>query len=94
MVLFFNISNKGKVMRHATWILTKLGDKGFPIICSSSHPDYEKEKYDIAIGQACFERNWSQGRLVDISNYVNLTSGFHIFAFKDSLHEEGVNIPC
>jgi len=80
-------------MRHATWILTKLGDNGFPIICSSGHPDYEKEKYDIAIGQGCFERNWSQGRLVDIADAVNLSDAQPIYAFKDSLREEGIESP-
>jgi len=72
-------------MRHATWILTKLGDNGFPIICSSGHPDYEKEKYDIAIGQGCFERNWRQGRLVNIADRLSFTAGDYVFAFKEDL---------
>ena len=80
-------------MKQATWILTKLGDKGFPIICSSTHPDYSPEKYDVQIGQGCFERNWSQGRLVNIADFVNLSSGQHIFAFRESLHEEGIEVP-
>jgi hypothetical protein len=78
----------------ATWILTKLGGvTGMPIICSSNHPEYSPEKYDIAIGQGCFERNWSKGRLVNIADFINLAGGNYVFAFKDTLHEEGIEIP-
>ena len=81
-------------MMQATWILTKLGGKtGMPIICSSGHPDYSPEKYDVQIGQACFDRNWKQGRLVNIAEFVNLSSVDHVFAFRDALHDEGIELP-
>ena len=67
----------------AHWILTKLGSTGIPIICSSAHPDYNREQYDIQIGQACFDKNYKSGNIVDISEKVNLTQGHHIFAFKE-----------
>tara|TARA_Y100001938_G_C7772413_1_gene273892 strand:- start:126 stop:386 length:261 start_codon:yes stop_codon:yes gene_type:complete len=80
-------------MSQAHWILTKLGGKtGMPVICSSHHPDYERESYDVQIGQACFERNWTEGRLVNIADHVNLCAGHAVFAFKESLDEEGINI--
>ena len=80
-------------MSEAHWVLTKLGGKtGMPVICSSHHPDYEREQYDVQIGQACFERNWKEGRLVNIADRVNLTAGQMIFAFKQSLNEQGVAI--
>jgi len=80
-------------MSHAHWILTKLGGKtGMPVICSSHHPDYEREQYDVQIGQACFEKNWNEGRLVNIADHIDLSAGHAVFAFKDSLNEEGINL--
>ena len=78
----------------AHWILTKLGDTGMPIICSSEHPDRTPEKYDVQIGQACFEKNYQKGSLVNISNYVELSAGYPIFAFKENLTEQGIKIPA
>ena len=81
-------------MRQATWILTKLGGKtGQPIICSSHHPDYSPEKWDVQIGQACFEMNWKSGRLVDVSEHIALSAGHRIFAFQDELAKSGIDIP-
>lgn len=80
-------------MSNASWILTKLGGKtGMPVICSNQHPDYDREQYDVQIGQACFERNWHEGRLVNIADNISLTAGHAVFAFKDSLDEEGINL--
>lgn len=82
-------------MSNAHWILTKLGGKtGMPVICSNQHPDYEREQYDVQIGQACFEKNWTEGRLVNIADHVNLCAGHAIFAFKELLNEEGIEIPA
>jgi hypothetical protein len=72
--------------------MTKLGDNGMPIICSSDHPDRTPEKYDIQIGQSCFEKNWKANRLVDISKLVPLTQGYQVFAFRDWLAENENNI--
>lgn len=69
----------------AHWILTKLGSTGIPIICSSAHPDLKREQYDIQIGQACFDKNYNNGNIVDISDKINLTQGHYVFAFKESL---------
>jgi len=77
----------------AFWVLTKLGDNGMPIICSSDHPDRDPEKYDIKIGQSCFEKNWQANRLVDISERVPLTQGHYVFAFKEWLDEAGISLP-
>lgn len=70
----------------AHWILTKLGSTGIPIICSSQHPDYKKEQYDIRIGQSCFEKNFNSGNIIDISQKVNLTKGYRIFAFSEFIN--------
>lgn len=78
----------------AHWILTKLGKSGIAVICSSEHPDRTPEQYDVQIGQACFEKNWNNGKLVNIADYVNLSAGYPIFAFKDSLAEQGISIPA
>ena len=68
--------------------MTKLGSTGIPIICDSNHPDRTPEKYDIRIGQPCFEKNWQANRLVDISSRVpSLTQGYYVFAFRDWLDE-------
>lgn len=75
------------------WILTKLGNAGMPIICSSEHPDRTPEKYDVQIGQACFEKNYLNGSLVNIADYVDLSAGYPIFAFKENLNEEGIEVP-
>ena len=81
-------------MKESTWILTKLGGKtGMPIICSSHHPDYSPERWDVQLGQACFERNWKTGRLVDICDFVNLSAGHRIFAFQEELDREGIDLP-
>lgn len=81
-------------LENAKWILTKLGSTSIPIICSSAHPDRKPESYDIVIGQACFDINYNNDRLVDIAGYVRgLTTGFSIFAFKENLHELGISIP-
>ena len=80
-------------MSGATWILTKLGDTHLPVICSSHPPYREKDAYDMAIGQSCFEKNWYAGNLVDISPYIGLAEDQPVFAFKDYLDESGINIP-
>lgn len=80
-------------MSNAVWIMTKLGKTGMPIICSSDHPDREPEKYDIQIGQPCFEKNWQANRLVDISERVPLTQGHYVFAFREWFAEEGIAVP-
>ena len=73
-------------MSKPVWILTKLGGKtGSPVICSSGHPDYTPEKWDVQIGQACFERNWREGRLVNIADRLSFTAGDYVFAFKEDL---------
>jgi hypothetical protein len=79
-------------MSQAKWILTKLGNTGIPIICSSEHPDRTPEAYDIVIGQACFEKNWNANRLVNIADKISLTAGFPVLAFKDFLDESGIQI--
>lgn len=80
-------------MKDATWILTKLGGKtGMPVICSSHHPDYEVEPYDVQIGQACFEANWKSGKLVDVTNFLDLSGGL-VFAFQDELDKQGISLP-
>tara|TARA_R110000751_G_scaffold45556_1_gene103262 strand:+ start:430 stop:678 length:249 start_codon:yes stop_codon:yes gene_type:complete len=82
-------------MSQPSWILTKLGNAtGIPIICSTEHPDYSAEKYDIKIGQACFERNWNEGKLVNIADNILLAEGHHVFAFKDFLNDVGIEIPA
>lgn len=81
-------------MNSPTWILTKLGNTGMPIICSSEHPDRTPEQYDVKIGQSCFEKNWYNGRLVNIADYVNLSAGYPIFAFKENLDDQGISIPA
>ena len=82
-------------MSEPTWILTKLGNAtGMPIICSNQHPDYSPEKYDVQIGQACFERNWTEGRLVNIADNIALTAGHYVFAFKVFLDDAGIKIPA
>lgn len=78
----------------AHWILTKLGNTGMPIICSSQHPDRTPEQYDVQIGQECFEKNYNNGHLVNIADYVDLSAGYPIFAFKQSLNEDGIQIPA
>ena len=80
-------------MNEAHGILKKLGNTGIPIICASDHPDRTPEQYDIVIGQACFEKNWNAGRLVDIAEFINLSVGHHVFAFKEYLSEIGVHVP-
>ena len=81
-------------MSEATWILTKLGGAtGQPVICSNQHPDYTPEKYDIKIGQACFEKNWKENRLVEISDRVALSTNDLVFAFRENLEEAGIRIP-
>jgi len=80
-------------MSEPTWILTKLGGKtGQAIICSSSHPDYSPEKWDIAIGQDCFARNWDSGRLVNVADHLHLTAGHFVFAFRQDLEAQGIKI--
>ena len=80
-------------MKDATWILTKLGGKtGIPVICSNQHPDYEPEPYDVQIGQACFEANFNNGKLVNIAENVSLAVGHYIFAFAETLAEEGISL--
>ena len=74
------------------WVLTKLGDNGMPVICSSQHPDRTPEKYDISIGQACVEKNWLSGNIIDIAEKVSLSEGWHIFAFADWLEGMGVSL--
>jgi hypothetical protein len=69
----------------AHWVLTKLGSTGIPIICSSAHPEYKREQYDIRIGQSCFEQNYKNQNIVDISDKVNLSTGHHVFAFREFL---------
>jgi hypothetical protein len=82
-------------MSEPNWILTKLGNAtGMPIICSSEHPDYSPENYDVKIGQACFERNWSEGKLVNIADNISLTAGHYVFAFKAFLDDVGIKIPA
>jgi hypothetical protein len=81
-------------MANAKWILTKLGDTGIPIICSSDHPDRTPESYDVIIGQSCFEKNWNAGKLINISENINLSAGYPVLAFKEFLEESGVEIPA
>jgi hypothetical protein len=80
-------------MEKATWILTKLGNTGMPVICSSEHPDRTPEKYDVRIGQSCFEKNFYSGNLVNIADHINLVAGFPVFAFREYLSDEGIKIP-
>tara|TARA_R110001592_G_scaffold160695_2_gene392933 strand:- start:1195 stop:1440 length:246 start_codon:yes stop_codon:yes gene_type:complete len=80
-------------MTDATWILTKLGNTGMPVICSSEHPDRTSEKYDVRIGQACFSKNFINGKLVNISESIELSKGFPVFAFKEYLYDQGMEIP-
>lgn len=80
-------------MSQAQWIMTKLGNTGIPVICSSEHPDRKPEDYDMVIGQACFEKNWNKGRLVNIADYVGLCAGHYVFAFKEYLDDVGIHIP-
>jgi len=81
-------------MSKATWILTKLGGAtGQPVICSNQHPDYTPEKYDVQIGQACFERNWNENRLVDISEHLALSTADLVFGFRENLEGAGVQLP-
>lgn len=74
------------------WILTKLGGKtGQAVIVASNHPDYTREPFDVQIGQACFEKNWRSGNLVDISAYVSgLSSHQPLFAFREDLEAIGL----
>ena len=81
-------------MSEATWILTKLGGAtGQPVICSNQHPEYTPKKYDIKIGQAFFEKNWKENRLVEISDRVALSTNDLVFAFRENLEEAGIRIP-
>ena len=79
-------------MTSPKWILTKLGNTGIPVICSSDHPDRESEKYDIIIGSDCFKKNWNANRLVDISERLSLAKGFPILAFKEFLDDQGIKL--
>lgn len=79
-------------MSDATWILTKLGNTGMPVICSSEHPDRTNEKYDMRIGQDCFSKNFMNGKLVNIAESIELSKGFPVFAFKEYLHDQGMEI--
>ncbi len=81
-------------MEASKWILTKLGNTGIPIICSSEHPDRTPEPFDIIIGQACFEKNWNANKLVNIADNINLSAGYPVLAFKDFLDEAGIQIPA
>lgn len=75
-----------------SWILTKLGGKtGMPIICSNHHPEYTAEQYDVKIGQACFEKNWRSGRIVEITNHLSLLGG-QVFAFAEELNKQGIRL--
>ena len=79
----------------AHWVLSKLGGRtGQPVIVASTHPDYKRENFDIQIGQACFEKNWRAGRLQDIAAHVSgLVVQEPVFAFVESLHEDGISLP-